>query len=92
MELVRRTDRNHRPSRSRHHRPLLESHGEERPKGDSRYSDDAFSLAGLRRQVDPGGDMHAAYRQWDAEQMEEHDRTKLHLLKEFDHRSRSRGR
>ncbi len=53
---------------------------------------DAFLLAGLRRQVGPGGDVHAAYRQWYAEQMAEHDRTMLHLLHEFDRRSRSRGR
>ena len=53
---------------------------------------DAFLLAGLRRQVGPGGDLSAAYRQWYAEQMAEHDRTMLHLLKEFDRRSRSRGR
>jgi hypothetical protein len=53
---------------------------------------DEFLLAGLRRQVGPDGDLHAAYRQWYAEQMAEHDRTMLHLLKEFDHRSRSRGR
>ena len=34
-----------------------------------------FLLAGLRRQVGPDGDLHAAYRQWYAEQMAEHDRT-----------------
>ena len=48
-------------------------------------------MAGLRRQVGPGGDVRAAYRQWYAEQMREHDRTMLHLLEEFDRRSRSRG-
>jgi hypothetical protein len=53
---------------------------------------DEFLLAGLRRQVGTDGDLHAAYRQWYAEQMAEHDRTMLHLLKEFDLRSRSRGR
>ena len=51
-----------------------------------------FLLAGLRRQVGPGGDVRAAYRQWYAEQMTEHDRTMLHLLEQFDRRSRSRGR
>ena len=50
-----------------------------------------FLLAGLRRQVGPGGDLRAAYRQWYAEQMTEHDRTMLHLLEEFDRRSRSLG-
>jgi hypothetical protein len=53
---------------------------------------DAFLLAGLRRKVGPGGDLQAAYREWYAEQMEEHDRTMLHLIQEFDRRSRSRGR
>jgi hypothetical protein len=50
-----------------------------------------FLLAGLRRQVGPDGDVHAAYRQWYAEQMTEHDRTMRHLVEEFDRRSRSRG-
>src|SRR4051794_10672158 len=53
---------------------------------------DAFLVAGLRRRVGPDGDVQAAYRQWYAEQMAEHDRTMLHLLEEFDRRSRSRGR
>jgi hypothetical protein len=50
-----------------------------------------FLFAGLRRQVGPGGDVRAAYRQWYAEQMTGHDRTMLHLLEEFDRRSPSRG-
>jgi hypothetical protein len=53
---------------------------------------DAFLPAGPRRQVGPDGDLHAAYRQWYEEQMAEHDRTMLHLINEFDRRSRSRGR
>jgi hypothetical protein len=52
---------------------------------------DEILLAGLRRQVGPDGDLRAAYREWYAEQMREHDRTMLHLLEEFDHRSRSLG-
>jgi hypothetical protein len=51
-----------------------------------------FLLAGLRRHVGPGGDVRAAYRRWYAEQMTEHDRTMLHLLEEFERRSRTRGR
>jgi hypothetical protein len=51
-----------------------------------------FLLAGLRRQVGPDGDVRAAYRRWYAEQAAEHDRTMLHLLEEFERRSRSRGR
>jgi hypothetical protein len=50
-----------------------------------------FLLAGLRRQVGPGGDWRAAYRQWYAEQMTEHDRTMLHPLEKFERRSRPPG-
>lgn len=32
-----------------------------------------FLLAGLRRQIGPDGDLKAAYREWYAQQMEEHD-------------------
>jgi len=51
-----------------------------------------FLLAGLRRQIGPDGDLRAAYRQWYTEQMLEHDRTMLHLVEEFNRRSRSLGR
>jgi hypothetical protein len=50
-----------------------------------------FLLAGLRRQVGPGGDLRAAHHDWYAEQMAAHDRTMLNLLDEFDSRSRSHG-
>ncbi len=53
---------------------------------------DEFLLAGLRRRVGPGGNVGAAYREWYAEPMKEHDRTMLHLLEEFERRSRPRGR
>jgi hypothetical protein len=33
-----------------------------------------FLLAGLRREVGPGGDVREAYRCWWAQQMEQHDR------------------
>jgi len=33
-----------------------------------------FLLAGLRREIGPQGDLHAAYREWCARRMEEHDR------------------
>ena len=45
-----------------------------------------FLLAGLRRQIGPEGDIVAAYRQWYAEQMEEHDRTMVRMVKEFNRR------
>lgn len=45
-----------------------------------------FVLAGLRREIGPEGDLKAAYRKWYAEQMEEHDRTMLHMIEEFERR------
>ncbi len=35
---------------------------------------EALLLAGLRREVGPDGDVRAAYRRWNAERLEEHDR------------------
>ncbi len=43
-------------------------------------------LAGLRREIGPEGDLKAAYRRWYAQQMEEHDRTMLHMAEEFQRR------
>jgi len=34
---------------------------------------DKLLLAGLRRRIGPDGDLNAAYRQWYADQMREHD-------------------
>jgi hypothetical protein len=50
-----------------------------------------FLLAGLRREIGPDGDLKAAYRQWYAEQMEEHDRTILHMMEEFARRGGKRA-
>jgi hypothetical protein len=43
-----------------------------------------FLLAGLRREIGPEGDLKAAYRRWYAAQMEEHDRTMLHMMERLD--------
>jgi hypothetical protein len=51
-----------------------------------------FLLAGLRREIGPDGDLHAAYRKWYAEQMEEHDRMMLHMMAEFERRGGGRAR
>lgn len=51
-----------------------------------------FVLAGLRREIGPDGDLRAAYRQWYAEQMEEHDRMIMNLAEELDRRGGSHGR
>jgi hypothetical protein len=50
-----------------------------------------FLLAGLRERIGPHGDLQAAYVQWYWEQMEEHDRTMLHLIEEFQRRSSADG-
>ena len=38
-------------------------------------------LAGLRRQVGPNGDVHVAYRKWNAAQLAEHDRVVDRMLR-----------
>lgn len=48
-------------------------------------------LAGLRREVGGGGDLTAAFRQWYARTMIEHDRTMRHLVDEFQRRWRRHG-
>jgi hypothetical protein len=45
-----------------------------------------FLLAGLRREIGPDGDLRAAYRQWYATQMEEHDRMIKRMLEELSRR------
>ncbi len=45
-----------------------------------------FLLAGLRREIGPKGDLKEAYRKWYAQQMEEHDRTVLHMMEELNRR------
>ncbi len=51
-----------------------------------------FLLAGLHRTLGPEGDVRQAYRQWYAEQMEEHDRTMERLVEGLDRRSSDRAR
>jgi hypothetical protein len=45
-----------------------------------------FLLAGLRREIGPDGDLHAAYRRWYAQQMEEHHQTVLRMMRESERR------
>jgi hypothetical protein len=49
-------------------------------------------LAGLRQQVGPGGDLCEAYRQWYAQQMEEHDRWTRRLAENLHRRGVCHGR
>jgi hypothetical protein len=37
-------------------------------------------LAGLRREIGPGGDLQAAHRQWYEAHMQEHDRTMRRMM------------
>jgi hypothetical protein len=50
-----------------------------------------FVLAGLRRDVGKDGDLVAAYRDWYARQMEEHDQTVAHMLTELRRREKHHG-
>ena len=42
--------------------------------------------------IGPDGDLKAAYRKWYAQQMEEHDRTILHMMREFERRGGGHAR
>jgi hypothetical protein len=53
---------------------------------------DELLLAGLRREVGPGGDLEAAYRRWYGAQMEEHDRAVDLLVSNMNRRLRRHGR
>ena len=47
---------------------------------------EALLLAGLRAKIGPDGDLHAAYRQWYARQMEDHDRRLVEMLENLSRR------
>jgi hypothetical protein len=53
---------------------------------------EALVLAGLQREVGPGGDIREAYRRWYAEQMEEHDRWMRRLAENLYERGVRHGR
>ncbi len=48
-------------------------------------------LARLRREVDPDGDVMAAYRQWYRQDREEHDRALIRMLERLDRASNNDG-
>lgn len=50
---------------------------------------EALVRAGPRARIGPDGDLEAAYREWYARHMEEHDRSILSLLKNLSRRERS---
>lgn len=51
-----------------------------------------FLLAGLRREIGPDGDLQAAYRQWYADRMDEHERTLQRLAQRLNATGGGSGR
>ena len=52
---------------------------------------EAFLLAGLRSRVGPEGDLQAAYRDWYARCMENHERVQIRFLENLSRREASGG-
>jgi hypothetical protein len=48
-------------------------------------------LAGLARDVGPGGDVHRAYRRWNEERLAEHDEMIFHMLANLHSREERRA-
>jgi hypothetical protein len=53
---------------------------------------EALVLSGLRAKIGPDGDIEAAYRQWYARQMEEHDQALFAMLENLSRREAQSGR
>jgi hypothetical protein len=53
---------------------------------------EALLLAGLRARIGPEDDLHAAYRQWYARHMEDHDRRLIVMLENLSRREKLHGR
>jgi hypothetical protein len=58
---------------------------------DLMHTCEQFLLAGLRRKIGADGDLDAAYRDWYARRMEEHDQMMVRMLHELDRRSHEHG-
>jgi hypothetical protein len=52
---------------------------------------EAFLLAGLRSRIGAEGDLQAAYRDWYARSMEEHDRAQIQFLENLSRREAGSG-
>lgn len=52
---------------------------------------DEFLKSGLRRRIGPHGDLRTAYAAWYTAQMAEHDAMMLHMMEEFERRSKHGG-
>ena len=52
---------------------------------------EAFLLAGLRGRIGPEGDLQAAYREWYARRMEDHERAQIRFLENLSRREAASG-
>jgi hypothetical protein len=52
---------------------------------------EAFLLAGLRSRIGPQGDLQAAYRDWYARSMEDHERAQIRFLDNLSRREAASG-
>jgi hypothetical protein len=52
---------------------------------------EAFLLAGLRSRIGPHGGLEAAYRDWYARQMDDHERAKIQFLENLSRREAASG-
>jgi hypothetical protein len=48
-----------------------------------------FLLAGVRHRIGPDGDLHGAMRRWYRQEMEQHDKKLIHLLRQLGRRERN---
>jgi hypothetical protein len=53
---------------------------------------EALLLAGLKAKIGPEGDLHAAYRQWYARHMEDHDRRLVEMMENLSRREAAYSR
>jgi hypothetical protein len=52
---------------------------------------EALLLAGLRNRIGPEGDLHAAYREWYARYMKNHEAGQIQFLQNLSRRERPNG-
>jgi hypothetical protein len=52
---------------------------------------EAFLVAGLRSHIGPDGDFQAAYRDWYARSMDDHEQAQIQFLKNLSRRESARG-
>ncbi len=53
---------------------------------------EAMLLAGLRARIEADGDLQAAYREWYARRMEEHDRQQIRFAEKLSHLEQEDGK